>query len=75
MNPKIIYPGHGPIIEDPVTKLKFYIDHRNQREKQILEVMSTEAQKFLTAMELVKAIYKVRKDLTNSCNGRLSKLF
>lgn len=58
LNPKIIYPGHGPIIEDPVTKLLFYINHRNQREEQILEVLSTETQKFLTAMELVKAIYK-----------------
>ncbi|KAK8386863.1 hypothetical protein O3P69_017942 [Scylla paramamosain] len=58
MCPKIVYPGHGPIIEDPVPKIQHYIDHRNQREKQILKVMNLETKKFLTAMEVVKAVYK-----------------
>uniref|UniRef100_A0A0P4WLA5 Beta-lactamase-like protein 2 homolog n=1 Tax=Scylla olivacea TaxID=85551 RepID=A0A0P4WLA5_SCYOL len=58
MCPKIVYPGHGPIIEDPLPKIQHYIDHRNQREKQILKVMNLETKKFFTAMEVVKAVYK-----------------
>lgn len=56
--PKIIYPGHGPVIDDPITKLQDYINHRNQREEQILEVMNMDTQKLFTPMELVKIIYK-----------------
>ena len=62
--PKIIYPGHGPTIEDPVPKLEYYINHRNQRENQILEVMNMKTQKLFTTMELVKDIYKVSEIAT-----------
>lgn len=72
LNPKVIYPGHGPTVEDPVTKLLYYISHRNQREEQILDMLSAET-KFLSVMELVKTIYKVRKDLIcSACLGGLS---
>ncbi|XP_064079943.1 endoribonuclease LACTB2-like [Macrobrachium nipponense] len=58
LEPKVIYPGHGPVIEDPVERIKHYIDHRTQRESQILEVLMQSPKKYLTAMELVKIIYK-----------------
>ena len=38
LSPDLIYPGHGPVIEEGVTKVKEYIEHRNAREKQVHEV-------------------------------------
>ncbi|KAK4290678.1 hypothetical protein Pmani_036440 [Petrolisthes manimaculis] len=58
MEPKVIYPGHGPVVEEPQTKINQYINHRNQREKQIMNTLNSSINKFLTPMELVKVIYK-----------------
>ena len=60
MKPKLIYPGHGPVVQDPEKTIKFYIEHRNKREAQIMQVLDTiEPVKPLTAYDLVEAIYKV----------------
>ncbi len=39
-NLKVICPGHGPLVHDPRERLQSYIDHRNLRERQILEVLA-----------------------------------
>jgi len=54
--PSQIYPGHGPVIEDPVSKIKYYIQHRLQREQQILKAL--EDTPLVTPPQLVQLIYK-----------------
>jgi ribonuclease/clavin/mitogillin len=52
--PGRIYPAHGPCIEDGPGKLREYIAHREDRERQILQAMESGA---ATAGEIVKIVY------------------
>ncbi len=38
-NLRVICPGHGKIVNDPRERLQMYVDHRNLREQQIIEVL------------------------------------
>lgn len=58
--PKVIYPGHGPVLEDPLPRIQYYIKHRQQREEEILRMLQEEgSDKSMTQMDLVKILYKV----------------
>ncbi|KAI5288351.1 hypothetical protein KEM54_005273 [Ascosphaera aggregata] len=35
------YPGHGPVIENPDSKISEYLDHRKKREDQILQLLQS----------------------------------
>jgi glyoxylase-like metal-dependent hydrolase (beta-lactamase superfamily II) len=39
LDPVRMYPAHGPVIERPAALLRSYIDHRREREEQILDAM------------------------------------
>jgi ribonuclease/clavin/mitogillin len=52
--PRRIYPAHGPLIEDGVAKLREYIAHRHERERQILAALEGGPKR---VMEVVKIIY------------------
>ncbi|CAL1580541.1 unnamed protein product [Knipowitschia caucasica] len=54
----LIYPGHGPVVQDPQSKLQQYIAHRSQREQQILEAVRA-SEEGATSAQLVKEVYKV----------------
>uniref|UniRef100_A0A1A9X4N4 Beta-lactamase-like protein 2 homolog n=1 Tax=Glossina brevipalpis TaxID=37001 RepID=A0A1A9X4N4_9MUSC len=58
IKPAIIYPGHGNVIEDPIAKIKYYINHRNHREEQILDLFMKNPQKQMKCMDVVKVIYQ-----------------
>lgn len=49
-----IYPGHGPYIADPKAKLREYIHHRLEREKQVIEAIRAGTH---TVREMVERIY------------------
>jgi glyoxylase-like metal-dependent hydrolase (beta-lactamase superfamily II) len=52
--PTAIYPAHGPVIGDGCAKLREYIDHRHQREQEILAALRAG----LTAIpEIVARVY------------------
>lgn len=39
LRPRVIYPGHGPVVFDAVGRLESYLSHREQRERQVLEAV------------------------------------
>lgn len=55
LNPATIAPGHGPVVADAVAYLQYYLDHRLQREQQVLALLQ-EGPK--TPEELASAIYR-----------------
>ena len=59
LEPSKIFPGHGPVIDNPQIKIVEYIQHRLQREKQILDELRKVQPEGLTAEELVNLIYVV----------------
>lgn len=58
LKPKLIYPGHGSLIDDPIERLEYYINHRNERENQICAALNQLSQTKSTAMDIVKEVYK-----------------
>ena len=40
LSPRRLLPGHGPIIDDPVAAIDGYVDHRRQREHEVLEALA-----------------------------------
>jgi endoribonuclease LACTB2 len=52
--PATIFPAHGPRIDDGVAKLKEYLEHRAQREAQILDAL---AQGDTHITEIVERVY------------------
>lgn len=65
------YPGHGPVLEDGPGKIKEYIEHRRQREQQVINTLKIKreggaADKPWTPMDLVRVIYQ---DIPETLHG------
>ncbi|NJN92781.1 MAG: MBL fold metallo-hydrolase [Anaerolineales bacterium] len=59
LSPQAILPGHGPVIEDAPALLQQYLDHRLQREQQVLALL---AQGYTTAAAIAAQIYADRPE-------------
>jgi glyoxylase-like metal-dependent hydrolase (beta-lactamase superfamily II) len=57
--PKRIYPAHGPCVADAAEKLREYIDHRKERDRQILDAMAQGAEQVQAIVEIVYSAYPV----------------
>ncbi len=47
--------------QNPLKKIEYYLSHRNEREKQILETLRSNSELPMTAMDIVKIVYTVSK--------------
>lgn len=54
LDPRLILPGHGPVVTEPLAKIDEYIAHRRDRERQLLEAL---ADRPATIEDLVARIY------------------
>ncbi|XP_071804522.1 endoribonuclease LACTB2-like [Asterias amurensis] len=75
----VLYPGHGPVLHDAVNKVQMYINHRNMREGQIVDVLKSHKDKALTSMDVVKIVYTDTPEAlhiaaANNVDHHLSKL-
>lgn len=52
-----LYPGHGPVVDDGPRVLSEYISHRQERERQIVELMRTKPDDHWEIWTIVKTIY------------------
>lgn len=57
-NPKQLYPGHGPLIENGIEKIKEYIHHRLERENQVIQLLKNGTKENWTPMEIVESLYQ-----------------
>jgi glyoxylase-like metal-dependent hydrolase (beta-lactamase superfamily II) len=74
--PRTIYPGHGPVVFAAEAKLREYLDHRAEREAQILEGLADGARTVGALVERIYADYpaEVRELAARSVVAHLAKL-
>ena len=69
LNAALLLPGHGPVVREPNRKIQELIDHRQQREDQILALI---AQGKDSVRSLLKAIYpELDKRLNGMATGQI----
>ncbi len=54
LTPRVLCPGHGPVVWDAGAKLREYLDHRAERQQQVVAALAAGPS---TAEELVPGIY------------------
>jgi glyoxylase-like metal-dependent hydrolase (beta-lactamase superfamily II) len=52
--PERLYPGHGPLVTEPAEKLREYVEHRLERESQVLAALAAGDR---TPAEIVRRVY------------------
>jgi glyoxylase-like metal-dependent hydrolase (beta-lactamase superfamily II) len=66
-SPRRIYPAHGPLIEDGVAKIREYIAHRSEREREILAALERGP---MAVMEIVKIVYAAYPEVLHRAAGQ-----
>lgn len=58
--PKQLYPGHGPVVIEGTAKIQEYVNHRLERENQVIQLLTKEGtlEHGWTPMEIVETLYK-----------------
>ncbi|XP_050437733.1 endoribonuclease LACTB2-like isoform X1 [Adelges cooleyi] len=58
LNPVVMYPGHGSVINNTVQRVNNYIQHRIDREREIIKILSEHPLQTMTIKDFVDVIYK-----------------
>lgn len=57
LRPSVIYPGHGNVISQPLEKIRWYMEHRMERERQIMKVLELRRGEPLCSLDIVREVY------------------
>jgi hydroxyacylglutathione hydrolase len=76
LRPRLIAPGHGPVVCDPTAKIEEYVRHRREREEQILRALDRGP---AGVDELVRRVYvdvdpRLHRLARGSVEAQLAKL-
>lgn len=76
LDPRVLYPGHGEVVEDPAAHVDALLAHRRERTRQIVAAV---ADRPLTVDEIVSAVYPdlaaaLRPAAARSVNAHLADL-
>lgn len=76
LDPRTIYPGHGPVVVDAPAKLREYLAHRAEREEQVLAGLAGGDATIAALVERIYADYppEVRPLAARSVTAHLQKL-
>jgi endoribonuclease LACTB2 len=74
---RLLCPGHGPVIEEPKRYIEDYMQHRNERERQIVGLLSDG--RVTTSWEIMEALYpdinpRLRRAADGNVRSHLAKL-
>ena len=68
LNPGILCPGHGQVIQDGAARIAWYVRHRNEREEQVLSALAEGAD---SVDEIVTAVYP--RDLADNLRSAAAR--
>jgi glyoxylase-like metal-dependent hydrolase (beta-lactamase superfamily II) len=76
LQPRVLYPGHGEVIDDPATRIDHLAAHRAQRTDQIIAALRAGAE---TVADIVTVVYpdldeRLRTAAGRSVNAHLTEL-
>ncbi len=76
-NLRVICPGHGPVIESPASYIDAYVEHRLERERQILALLAEGGER--TSWQIMERIYadtdrRLRRAADLNVRSHLEKL-
>ncbi|XP_026683122.1 endoribonuclease LACTB2 [Diaphorina citri] len=57
LKPDIIYPAHGPVVEEPIKTIDYYIKHREEREQSILKILEQFKGEPKSVEDIVRQMY------------------
>ncbi len=70
-NPKVVCPGHGPVVYNGSRRVQYYIRHREERERQAIEALEAGAR---TVEEIVAQVYprNLRRELKQAAGRNVA---